>query len=155
MFNAIDTYLNINTFTRTIGNISKTIDVNTKSIIESDIKLDLKNIKVNKFNNKTFDTSDPFIGTLDLETYYDKDYSKSKVYALGFYTRQYGCKTFYIDKTTLDSEELILRCLVVMISHKYNGYTFMRRSIVTYEKGFKLYTSPLHKLRKLIILTYI
>lgn len=48
----------------------------------------------------------------------------SKVYALGFYTKQHKLNTFYINSKTLDSNELILNCIDSMVISKYSGYTF-------------------------------
>lgn len=54
-----------------------------------------------------YNTADPYIGTFDLETY--KSDGISKVYAIGFHTKNNN--NYYIDKDTLDSNELIMRCL--------------------------------------------
>lgn len=74
------------TFNRVIGNISNTIS--NKQVIQSsqiNVKLDL--IKLNKglkpYQNNLI-SNDPFIGTLNTETYRDSQSNTSKVYALGF-----------------------------------------------------------------------
>lgn len=47
ILNATDTYLNSNAFTRTIGNVTKTIDLTTKNVTDSSIIKRIFNIKSN------------------------------------------------------------------------------------------------------------
>ena len=158
VLNVKDKYINNNTFTRTIGNVTNTITFNKENILPKTITsnkeenlsstpfikktsiliaLNPVKYKQNKFLNN-LNVNSPFIGTLDLETYNDNGISK--VYALGFYTKQSYKKlnTFYIDPNTLDSNELILRCIDAMLVSKYSGYTFYVHNLGRYDIAFLL-----------------
>jgi hypothetical protein len=122
-----------------MGNITKLIDIENKSVSNSLVNLNINSIKLkaNNFKSKLqLNTANPFIGSFDLETYLDEGISK--VYALGFYTKQHGPKTFYIDENSLNSEELILKCLESMISAKYDKYTFYVHNLGRYDIYFLL-----------------
>nr|YP_010584220.1 hypothetical protein PEX43_mgp07 [Spathularia flavida]UZT67626.1 hypothetical protein [Spathularia flavida] len=122
-----------------MGNITKIIDIENKSVSNSLVNLNLNSIKL-KENNYNFklqlNTANPFIGSFDIETYLDEGISK--VYALGFYTKQHGTKTFYIDENSLNSEELILKCLESMISSQNDKYTFYVHNLGRYDIYFLL-----------------
>lgn len=95
IFDTVDVSLTDYTFSRTIGNVSKVININTKSVVNSTVNLKLLPIKPTdtyKRGRQILSTSNPFIGSFDLETYLYEGISK--VYALGFYTKQHGPKTF-------------------------------------------------------------
>lgn len=67
--------------------------------------MNLNNIKVTNSliqKDDKFNIPYPYVGTLDLETYDNND--KSKVYAIGFYTKQFRVNNFYIDENTLNSD---------------------------------------------------
>nr|YP_008965389.1 hypothetical protein [Rhynchobrunnera orthospora]AHC02392.1 hypothetical protein [Rhynchobrunnera orthospora] len=100
-----DTLLTVNTFSRKINNITKIKDTakHEKAVVSNSIDVKLSHIRATKASSKRYDTADPFIGTLDLETYNDEGISK--VYAIGFYTKN-NPNCFYIDKNSLDSDEL-------------------------------------------------
>ena len=142
VLNITDRYLDHTHFTRSIGNITNTIN-NKKLVTRVSIKLDAVRVNktANKFNNLS--VNDPFIGTLDLETYKTKDISK--VYAIGFYTKRYGVQTFYIDVNTLDSNKLIMNCLDSMLISKYNGYTFYTHNLGKFDVTFILKTLVIAK----------
>lgn len=113
------------TFKRIIGNISNTI-TNKKVVYSTQINVNLDRVKLNKGwkrYQRNLNTNDPYIGTLDTETYRDSQSNTSKVYALGFYTKKFETETFYIEKD-LDSDKLILRCIYSLLQNKYNNYTF-------------------------------
>lgn len=137
IFNVIDITVNDKTFTRTIGNTMKIINIEDESLFNTKINMNLSPIKINKkeVNENRFTIADPFVGTFDLETY--NDGGISKVYALGFYTKQYGINTFYIDET-FNSEDLILRCLEALISNKYDGFTFYVHNLGRFDIYFIL-----------------
>ena len=100
----MDSQITNQSFQRTVGNISNTID-NKQLITNSKIEVKLDIIKYNSktsYKLKNLTKNNPYIGTIDIETYYDKDLNMSKVYALGFYTKFHGAHTFYINKD-LDS----------------------------------------------------
>jgi hypothetical protein len=136
IFEAMDAALTNNTFTRIIGNLTKVIDIDNRSIVNSSIKVKLTHIKSKEIKDDKYDTANPFIGSLDLETY-DSD-GISKVYAVGFYTKKGGTKCYYIDSNTLDSDELIFRCLKDLVSSKYNGYTFYVHNLGGFDVYFLL-----------------
>lgn len=143
-FNAKDKYINNNSFTRSIGNVTNTITFNkdnsTHPIKNTSIIIGLNPVKLRKQNKylMNLNINSPFIGTFDLETYNDNGISK--VYAIGFYTKQYYKKlnTFYIDPNNLDSHELILKCIDAMLTPKYSGYTFYVHNLGRYDIAFLL-----------------
>lgn len=145
IFNAKDKYINNNSFTRSIGNVTNTITFNkdnssTHPIKNTSILIGLNPVKLHKQNKyfKNLNVNSPFIGTFDLETYNDNGISK--VYAIGFYTKQYykTLNTFYIDPNNLDSNELILKCIDAMLIPKYSGYTFYVHNLGRYDIAFLL-----------------
>jgi hypothetical protein len=140
IFHSLDSKLSINSFKRTIGNLTKVVDVISGNIVNTEIEVKLNFIKANKYTSKNknkniLNTASRFIGTLDLETYVDQD--KNRVYALGYHT-SVETKTFYIDPITLDSDELILRCIDSMTREKYSGYTFYVHNLGGYDIYFLL-----------------
>lgn len=122
------------TFTRTTGNTKKTVDINNKTV-STQIKVDLDVIKLPKLipGLKLLNIPDPKIGTLDLETYMSDNISK--VFAIGFYTKTQGLKTFYINEN-LDSDELVIRCIDNLVTSKYSGYTFYVHNLGRYDIVF-------------------
>jgi hypothetical protein len=139
IISVIDTYINKNTFSRSIGNITNTIDMDNKTTKNTTIKVKLDPINLKKDNKSliNLNISNPNIGTLDLETYVHKGISR--VYALGFYTKN-NVNTFYINPDTLDSNELILNCIDSMLTSKYTGYTFYVHNLGRYDVVFLLKT---------------
>lgn len=109
-------------FTRTTGNITKTVGLKSKTV-STQIKVDLDVIKLPKLipRLKLLNFPDPNFGTLDLETYMDNGIAK--VYAIGFFTNKHKVHLYYINDN-LDSSEVVLRCLDDMLKSKYSGYTF-------------------------------
>lgn len=132
-----DVIVNNYSFTRTIGKTSFTISTNkVVALYSNKVLLPIKNrSKVYKAS------SNPYIGTLDLETYVDFD-GYSKVYAIGIYTKLEADKnepaiTFFINKER-DSSELVLKCLDLMLSGNYNNYTFYTHNLGGYDAVFLL-----------------
>lgn len=75
----IDTLIDKNTFTRKKGNLVLT----TRDSIVIHVNAS-KNLSIIKYIPKGYsDSANPFIGSLDLETYTDSD-GTAKIYALGF-----------------------------------------------------------------------
>jgi len=66
-------------------------------------------------------SSNPYIGTFDLEAFNDSD-GFAKVYALGFCVLNEKPITFYLNRD--EDKNLIVDCLNTMLVNKYNGYTF-------------------------------
>jgi hypothetical protein len=94
---ALDVIIDQSTFTRTIGRSTFTISDNKVSTILSSKEL----LPIKNMYKPYKASSNPFIGTLDLEAYVDSD-GYSKVYAIGFYTKIESDKgespiTYYID----------------------------------------------------------
>ena len=118
-------------FIRTSGNVSKTVDTKSSTVVTL-IKVLLDHIKLPKtiYSHRNLNIPNPKIGVLDIETYIDDGISR--VYALGFYTKQYGAKTFYIDKK-LNSNELVLRCIDYMLIALYIGMTFYVHNMGRYD----------------------
>ena len=137
----MDSQITNQSFQRTVGNISNTID-NNQLITNSKIEVKLDIIKYNyktSYKLKNLTKNNPYIGTIDLETYYDKDLNMSKVYALGFYTKPHGPHTFYINED-LNSEDIIIKCFESLIVTRYNKYTFYAHNLGRYDIIFILKT---------------
>ena len=112
LFDVVDKALSTDKFSRTIGNMTKVIDVATKTVDSTIIDIRLKPILATSGRNQEkLDVADPNIGTFDIETFNDNGISK--VYALGFHVSN-NTKTFYIDEATLDSDKLILNCSAIV-----------------------------------------
>ena len=133
-----DNRISETSFSRNMGNITNMYTNNT--ITKTLVNIKLEPLKLSKISKSLVDLqiSNPNIGTLDLETYVDNEISK--VYAIGFYTRQHKLKTFYINRETLDSSELILNCIDCMLTSKYTGYTFYVHNLGGYDIVFLLKT---------------
>jgi DNA polymerase type B, organellar and viral len=137
-FTLIDTILD-NSFSRRINK--------TTSIISNDKVIKIFNNRVLspiKYHSHVYKaSSNPFIGTLDLETFVDND-GYAKVYAIGFYTNKEaenneGPKTFYLD-SNMSSNELTLKCIDSMLITKYNDYTFYVHNLGGFDGPFILNT---------------
>ncbi len=134
---AIDSIIDNNTFSRTI-NQTTTVISNDK-IIKISSNKELQSMKYNQQVYKA--SSNPFIGSIDLETYVDKD-GYAKVYALGFYTKveaEIGKSpnTFYLENN-ISSSELVLKCIDSMLTSKYNNYTFYAHNLGGFDSIFIL-----------------
>jgi len=78
------------------------------------------------------------LGVLDLETYVD-DFGISKVYSCGFKTNlEEKAFTYYIDKNTLDSDELILKLIDELLKDKYSGIKFFVHNLGNFDSIFIL-----------------
>lgn len=111
-FTVEDTVKNINypnVFTRKIGN--SIFNIGSDKITGFEVNKELACISNKHREYKA--ASNPFIGTIDLETYRDID-GFSKVYALGFYVDGGDPVTFYIDKDE-SSHSLVLRCFDALL----------------------------------------
>ena len=137
VLNLYDKEINSSIFTRTTGNLTKTVDTN-KATVSTSLKIKFDRISVAKriYSDKQLSISNPRIGTLDLGTYMDNN-NISKVYTLGFYTKQWGANTFYINEQ-LDSIELILKCIDSMLVAKYSSFTFYVHNMGGYDFYFLL-----------------
>ncbi len=144
VLNVVDSCVDHNSFVRIIGNVTNTITKNSCfeaiTVTNTSLKIKLEPVKLNKLNYsfKNLLVASPYIGTLDLETYIYKGISK--VYAIGFYTKQYFKQSniFYINPNTLDSNELILKCIDSMLVPKFSGYTFYVHNLGRYDIVFLL-----------------
>lgn len=119
-------------FIRSIGNTKLYID--NRGVFRKDIDIKFHSVYPYKITGLQSKMSQPDFrfGVLDLETYKNDDISK--VYALGFYTKD-NMNMFYIEKN-MSSDELIMRCLDSMISHKYTGYTFYIHNMTHFDIYF-------------------
>lgn len=138
-FTAIDRIIDSYTFTRTIG--KTTFTINDQEIVKTSSVKELVPIKYHGQLYKA--SSNPFIGTLDLETYNDRD-GYAKVYALGFYTNKEVENnqqpiTFYLENG-MTSSELILKCIDNMLISKYNGYSFYVHNFGGFDAPFIINT---------------
>ncbi len=134
---AKDNILDKKTFTRTIGKSSFTINYNQIVKVSSmKVLFPIKNL-IRPFKA----SSNPKIGTLDLETYVDID-GYSKVYAIGFFTnlevnKGENPKTFYVNEEK-NSSSIVLNCIDYMLTNKYNDYTFYTHNFGGYDGIFLL-----------------
>ena len=137
VLNVVDRTINHTSFSRTIGNITNIID-NNRIITNTKINIKLDSIKPNKsaYALKNLYVNNPYIGTLDIETYSDN--GVSRVYALGFYTKQHNVNIFYINPNTLNSDQSIIDCIDSMLTSKYTGYTFYVHNLGRYDAVFLL-----------------
>nr|YP_009379212.1 DNA polymerase type B2 [Leptogium hirsutum]ARQ27106.1 DNA polymerase type B2 [Leptogium hirsutum] len=136
VLNILDKKINNNTFSRTVGNITNIIS-NNNLITNTRVKLKLDVVERPKIHRTlaNLQINSPFIGSLDIETF--KMDSISKVYALGYYTKRYGLKTFYINKD-LNSDILVADCIDSLLNSKYNGYTFYVHNLGRFDSAFIL-----------------
>jgi hypothetical protein len=127
---------NPNHFTRSDGNT--TVFINNSLIYKVTQAKELKAIKdyVSPRKKESL-VSNPFIGSLDLETYVGSD-GYSKVYALGFCGLNEDPITFYLDNKDYSSDDLLLSCFNLMLSNKYNGYIFYAHNLSSFDSKFIL-----------------
>ena len=127
----IDTTIDKYTFTRKKGKLVLTIRNNNVIYVNAS-----KDLPVIKYTPKPYrDSPNPFIGSLDLETYKDID-DTVKVYALGFIVLGESPKTFFLGKHN-NSDELLLKCFdTILTDSKYNGYTFYTHNFGRYDSVF-------------------
>lgn len=139
----MDENLGDNMFTRYNTKSNTSVTVKDNEVISSamDIKLPL----IRKFpNNKTKNSFNKHIGSLDLETYFNNVTNKSEVYAIGF---GYGgnnvmiskpnTHTYYLDKGKT-SESIVLECINEMLSTKYKNCVFYTHNLGGYDAVFIL-----------------
>lgn len=136
-FTCKDVIKDANTFSRTIGNSVFIISSNKVTDI-----FNHKELSAIKYYDPTYKaSSNPFIGTIDLETYVDTD-GYSKVYALGFYSNSHKnmkqSPTLYYLSSYSNSSELVLDCIDNMLVSKYNGYTFYAHNFGGFDAIFIL-----------------
>ena len=137
ILNLHDKEVNSSIFTRVTGNVTKTVDTNSGTIATSlKVKFDNINAAPKTYLHKQLSISDPKVGSLDLEAYTNNE-DISKVYAIGFHTKQGGSKTFYINEQ-LDSNDVVLRCIDSMLVAKYTGFTFYVHNMGGYDFYFLL-----------------
>lgn len=121
-------------FIRTINDF--TLHINNSKIIKFEHKIKLPVIKhIIPNNEKT--TRNYNIGTLDIETYFDKDLNKSITYAIGYKVFNNKSKLFYKNDNQT-SDELILECIDSLLQKVYSGYTFYVHNLHGYDSFFIL-----------------
>nr|YP_009529237.1 DNA polymerase type B2 [Cladonia subtenuis]AXX76245.1 DNA polymerase type B2 [Cladonia subtenuis]WBP63544.1 DNA polymerase type B2 [Cladonia subtenuis] len=142
--NFTDVEIDKNKFVRKTSNVYNTIYNGV--VTKSRVSIPLAPVRGRKTSKriKNLIIPDPHIGSFDLETY--RDQGVSKVYSLGYYTKTHGVKIFYIDKESLDSDKLIIKCIDSMLENKYSGFTFYVHNLGLYDIVFLL--SPLLKAKK-------
>ena len=114
----IDRVLN-NFFIRNIDNKEIVFRNNKVICIKQNIKLKA----VDKPESKTLFIEDNNIGSFDIETYRNNN-GETKVYALGFKSNlDKDCYIKYINRKTLDSDEIILDVVNELLRSKYSKIT--------------------------------
>ncbi len=143
ILHVVDKILDSENVSRTMGNVCFYIN-KTKGIYKKEILTKFSPIYANKISGRLSRLTHPDykFGSLDLETYKLND--KSYVYAIGFYADG-ALNTFYLDES-LDSDDLIFRCLNALLVDKYNGYTFYVHNLAGFDIYFILPT--LNRLNK-------
>ena len=119
-----------NIFTRKIGKTS--VSVKNGNVDGIEVCKELYPIRYISKNYKA--ASNPFIGVIDLETFKDVD-GYNKIYALGFHVGEQEPYIFYLKKNE-SSDSLLLRCFDVLLTSKYNGYTFYMHNFGGYDAPF-------------------
>lgn len=119
---------------RTIGD--KQIVFKNDKIVSSKQIIKLKAISKPKY--KPLFTENKNIGVIDTETYLAKD-SIRIIYALGFKTNlAKDAITYYIDKKTLDSNDIVLTMVNELLRPKYSNVTFYCDNFGGYDSVFIL-----------------
>ncbi len=136
-----DTNVDDNVLIRKLGNY--TFFIKDKSIIFSELKNNLTAIKKRFSAGSTALIEDVRIGVIDLETYtvYTKGLKLAKVYTIGFLTNlDLKPVLYYIDIKTLNSEEIVIKCIDEMLRPKYSGITFYAHNFGKFDCVFILKT---------------
>jgi hypothetical protein len=121
-----------------IFNNKTILEIHSGKIVTTSSKINVKSIQPPIVKTKSLFITNTKIGTFDMETYVK--YDKSYVYSLGFYTKETSeedLKMFYIDETR-SSQDLIIKCINAMLTHKYNGYTFYCHNFAKFDLVFLL-----------------
>ena len=106
------------------------------NIINTSVKIKLDLIRAPKIKKylTNLHISNPYIGTLDLETY-DQG-SIPKVYSRGFYTKKFWAKIFKIDPLSLDSQKIVAECIDSMLLSKFINSTFYVHNLGSFDIAF-------------------
>lgn len=134
-----DTNLGNNILERKFGNYTFLIENN--SIVFSDKKNILPAIKKRSYIGTDAIIEDIRLGVLDLETYTVniKGLKLAKVCAIGFFTNlDLKPVLYYID--TLNSEEIVLKCIDEILRAKYSGITFYTHNFGKFDSVFIIKT---------------
>ena len=128
-----------NTIYRQQGNIKYVIKDN--KIIEKSVLKVLPAITKESFNKSTSEDkinliSNPNLAVIDLETYRDLDNQMSYVYAAGIKRNKHPSKTFYIDKTSLNSNSVIYDLLDELFKPEYKDYAIYCHNLGNYDSIF-------------------
>jgi hypothetical protein len=113
-----DVIIDSHNFTRVMGNVY--IVIRNNRVVDYNLEIKLSPIQV--IPKKVMDRSNTNFGTLDLETYMSND-GYNKVYAAGFYCKgvdghasdKIVLSLFYIDKSTMNSANVILDCINALL----------------------------------------
>jgi hypothetical protein len=126
---------------RVMDKLSINFDHNN-TIISKQQFLNLKPIKRDeKLESITNLHEDNKLGVIDLETFKDTTTGTTKVYACGVYTYLDEDPTiFYIDKSTLDDKELVLKFINFLCKPSYKDITFYCHNFGNYDVYFILNT---------------
>ena len=128
-----DRIVNKETFVRKTNTTSITVCKDNATKIT--IRKELPTIKYRSRLSENKLVSNPYIGTFDIETFVDLD-GYSKIYALGFCIVNQSPTTFYLDELT--SHDLVIKCINLMLSNKYNNYIFYTHNLGGFDCIFML-----------------
>jgi len=121
-------------FIRTINDF--TLYINNSKISRFEQKIELPIIKyINPSKDKV--TRNTNIGTLDIETYFDKDLDKAITYAIGYNIFK-GDSVLFYKKDNQTSDQLILECIDSLLQRAYSGYTIYVHNLHGYDAFFIL-----------------
>jgi DNA polymerase type B, organellar and viral len=121
-------------FIRTINDFS--LHIKNEKIIKFKQNIVLDSIKYIDNSEDKF-TRNTNIGTLDIETYYDKELDKSFTYAIGFKIFKGKTNLFY-KKDNQTSEDLIIECINSLLVNALDGYTLYVHNLNGYDSYFIL-----------------
>lgn len=136
-----DTSIDDNVLLRKFGNY--TFLIKDKAISFSEVKNDLTPITKRFSIDSNAIIEDTRIGVIDLETYtvFNKGVKLAKVYAIGFFTNlDIKPVLYYIEVNTLNSEEIVIKCIDEMLRPKYSGITFYAHNFGKFDSVFILKT---------------
>ena len=112
------------------------ITIDNGKIVNTKQNIKLKALELPSYKPLFVENSN--IGVIDIETYRTID-NTFKVYALGFKTNlDVKSKIYYVDKTSLDSDKIVLSLVDELLRSKYENITFYCHNLAGYDIVFIL-----------------
>lgn len=129
-----DVYMLKNSYIRNYGDY--TLLIKNNKIIFSEHRIKLPAIKRPVYKDKLNIIENTRLGVIDVETY-NVNPKLAKFYALGFYTHlDTEPVLYYIDEKSLNSSEIIIKCINEMLRPKYQGVTYYAHNMGKFDAVF-------------------